>query len=101
LSNSIVTLIQAVTAARQSEAKQRVPVQYKGKITFFSKLDLWRYLAVLDDRLCPLCVPHHNMVYRGDELLALFPYLEVLNAVALHPHVHPNCRCYMIRTEKI
>ncbi|MEM0050710.1 MAG: minor capsid protein [Candidatus Bathyarchaeia archaeon] len=41
----------------------------------------WRhFIAVMDDRTCPICRKYHCKVYSYDE--------------GPEPPLHPNCRCY-------
>ncbi len=92
----------AVVVAVALEAKKRLPSDVPAAITFFSVNDEWVYTAVMDNNVCPLCLQHENKTYRGNEIRAIFPYLEILDLETIHPHTHmprdDNCRCHLDRT---
>jgi hypothetical protein len=78
------------------EAKQRIPTQYKGT-SFFSVMDLYQYIAITDDRTCKVCMQYDKMILQGDFLRSYYPELEIISPNQLLPHVHPNCRCTILR----
>jgi hypothetical protein len=84
------------------KATQRIPEDTPQAITFFSVHDEWVYGAVYDNRVCPICLEHENKTYRGNEIRAMFPFLEILDLETIHPHAHmprdDNCRCRLERT---
>ena len=80
----------------QPEALKRKPDDYKGT-SFFGKYDLWTYIAIMDDRTCQRCSVHDQTINAGDLLRAVFPYLQIIGQDQIHPHVHPNCRCVLLR----
>jgi hypothetical protein len=57
---------------------------------------LWRYITVLDERVCPNCGPLEGEVFPESVLEETFPDLEVLAEGVIHPHVHIGCRCQLI-----
>lgn len=70
------------------------------KLTFFSENDLWQYDAQADDRLCDRCEYYLHLnggLYQGDEILTLFPYMEVTSDDEIAVNLHPNCRCFLFR----
>jgi len=87
------------------KAIRRVP-EHLREYSFFGSWDWWRYVAIMDAETCPLCTPHHNVVYPGTVIRSLFPGLEILDWDYMHPHTHNpsttvrdfNCRCGLIRT---
>ena len=92
---SAETAVYAVLAVE--EARKRITIDAPKAITFFSVNDAWVYTAIMDNRVCDACLQHEFKTYRGDELRALFPYLEVVDLEKILPHVHPNCRCELDR----
>lgn len=80
----------------QVEAKQRIPAAMKGH-SFFSSFDLYQYIAITDDRTCKNCLIFDKMIVGGDMIRAYYPYLEIISPNQLLPHVHPNCRCTILR----
>jgi hypothetical protein len=79
-----------------AEAKQRIPSDLKGH-SFFSNFDLYQYIAITDDRTCKLCMEFDRMIIQGSFIRSYYPYLEIIGENQLLPHVHPNCRCTMLR----
>jgi len=78
------------------DATQRKPPN--STVTFFGRYDLWMYHAVLDDKLCDLCLAHEKHPrYLGWHLRLFFPYLKYVNDNKLMANVHPHCRCYLTR----
>lgn len=76
--------------------KKRVPPD--SKRTFFSKYDLWIYNAVLDNKLCDLCLSYEKTPrYFGNELITKFPYLVIVDENTINANVHPHCRCTLTR----
>ena len=92
----LITLIKVVEAA--TDAKHRIPLEYRGKLTFFSDWDLWRYVSKMDQRTCLACLEHEHGLYQGSHIRLLFPYLEIIDEVTIAPNIHPNCRCLLLRT---
>jgi hypothetical protein len=78
------------------EAKKRVPDEYAGT-SFFSKLDLYQYIAITDDRTCKKCMTYDKMVLPGDYIRAYYPDLVIIGQDQILPQVHPNCRCTLLR----
>ena len=87
----------AVKLVKIVEAVKRRPEPQRRKVTYFSELDVWLYDATLDNKVCVTCRRHEGKPYRGNHLRARFPYLEILDVYTIHPHTHPNCRCYLVR----
>ena len=86
------------------ESKKRRLVPIKKSITFFSKYDLWMYDAVLDNRICTICIGHERTArFFGSELRTTFPYLVILGVDTIggleggDGLAHPNCRCRLHR----
>lgn len=84
------------------EAMKRIPdwitLLYPG-LTFFSHYDHWYYITIGDVKTCDDCAPRDTRTYYGDLLRLEFPWLEVEDANSIKPHVHPNCRCELLRLE--
>lgn len=83
------------------KAVQRVPKELRRK-TFFGKYELWMYNAVLDDRLCDICLEFEkNPRFLGSALRTIFPYLEILDEDTIKVHAHmprdDHCRCTLNR----
>lgn len=96
----LIHVIHAVTASQ--DARHRIPLEYRDKITFFSDYDLWAYHYVHDDRVCPVCERHGDMsVIIGSKIRLLFPYLEIVDVNTIRVHEHPHCRCTLTRSEWI
>jgi hypothetical protein len=79
-----------------TEAKQRIPDELRGN-SFFSTFDLYTYKAITDDRTCNVCMQFDNMIIQGDIIRAYYPYLEIISTNQMLPHVHPRCRCTLLR----
>lgn len=96
-----MSAIEAVLAAvAVEEATKRIPPG--ATHTFFSKYDLWMYNAVLDDKLCDICLKYEeNPRFFGDQIRTEFPYLEIINENTIKTHTHmprdDNCRCTLTR----
>lgn len=84
------------TSPPLEEAKQRIPPEFRGN-SFFSAFDLYQYIAITDDRTCQLCMQFDKMIITGDFIRAYYPYLEIITPNQMLPHVHPNCRCTLLR----
>jgi hypothetical protein len=65
--------------------------------SFFSKHDWWFFQAITDDRTCYPCNSQDKVTFNGDELLGVFPWLEIGNEDTIFAWVHPHCRCILIR----
>jgi len=103
MSQLVKEVVAAVIAVR--EAKQRI---FIGGATFFSKHDIWKYIEISDDRLCPVCRGYAQAgigdeigEYRGNRIRGFFPYLEILDVNTIAVNVHPNCRCVLVRVRPI
>ena len=81
------------------KAVQRVDrTLFPENITFFSRLDTWRYVAVLDGRTCEVCRQYEgHEEFTGAMLRSLFPFLEIVDVDMITVNAHPNCRCYLER----
>ena len=55
----------------------------------------YKYLAVMDNRTCPLCSKYDDRLMTRREIIAEFPYLEKRDEFSWFPRVHPNCRCIL------
>ena len=78
------------------EAQKRIPDHLKTH-SFFSKMDVWQFIAIIDDRTCDVCLPLDTRFFTGDELRSNFTYLDILDEVVILAKVHPNCRCVLNR----
>ena len=99
----LTEIIDVVRSVR--EAQRRV---YIGGATFFGKQDIWLYVEVSDQKLCPVCrgfaqagVGDNVGEYRGNRIRGFFPYLEILDVNTIKVNVHPNCRCVLVRVHRI
>ena len=95
-----MSAIEAVLAVHALESQKRVPPD--SEQTFFSKFDLWMYNAVLDDRLCDMCLEYEKQPrWFGNQIRTEFPYLEILDDNTIKTHTHmprdDNCRCTLTR----
>jgi hypothetical protein len=94
---SPTTLVNVVAAIE--EAKRRIFID---GVTFFSKNDIWLYIEIGDQKLCNRCrFNAQHQPFTGDYLRALFPYLEILDANTIAVNEHPNCRCVMVRQNRV
>ena len=95
-------LINAIYAAKSvEEAKRRI---YVDDVTFFSKNDVWQYIEISDQKLCPVCranASRNGGNYTGASLRASFPYLDILDVDTIQVNQHPNCRCVLVRLYRI
>ena len=82
--------------APQVEARKTIPDYLKGS-SFYSRFDLYQYIAITDDRTCKLCMEFDRMIISGDFIRAYYPRLEIIGPSQMLPHVHPNCRCTLLR----
>lgn len=90
-------LVSVARAARVVDAFKRKPEGLR-VVSFFGEYDVWRYIPVFDDRLCPECLGHAiREHYGGVHLRVNFPYLEIVNVDTINAKVHPNCRCRLKR----
>jgi len=83
-------------------AKKRRPEPWRTGVTYFSVHDIWLYQAIMDAKVCPICLAHEETgEFRGNHLRAKFPYLEIQDVGTIKVHAHmprdDNCRCYLIR----
>lgn len=91
---SAVAAIDSVVAVC---ALERIPEEYKRQ-SFFGEYDLWLYVAVYDEVLCPKCWEHaRQQVFRGTELRSKFKFLTIIDDDMIEAKVHPNCRCELYR----
>lgn len=89
--------MQALKAVQIVDAVKRKPSEHRRQ-SFFGMYDLWEYIAVYDDVLCEKCYGFaEREVYRGSHLRAIFPYLEIHDENRIDVHVHPHCRCMLLR----
>ena len=91
--------VKAVDSVITVSALERIPEEYKRQ-SFFGEYDLWLYVPVYDDKLCPKCEAFaKTQVFRGNELRRSdrFPYLTISDEDKILAHVHPNCRCELYR----
>jgi len=66
--------------------------------SFFGDDDKWLYFAVGDDRTCEQCMQYEvGKSFVGAELLAIFPYLDIVDVDWIDVNIHPNCRCHLRR----
>ena len=94
-----LSAVAAVSSVITVCAVERIPEEYKRQ-SFFGEYDLWLYVPVYDDKLCPKCEAFaHLQVFRGNELRRSdrFPYLAISDEDKILAHVHPNCRCELYR----
>jgi hypothetical protein len=78
------------------EAIKRIPTDLK-HTSFFSAFDLYQYRAITDDRTCRTCMIYDDMILSGDLIRAYYPFMEIIGQDQILPHVHPNCRCTILR----
>ena len=72
--------------------------EFPAGITFFSVMDVWRYVAVLDGVTCEVCRQYEGFEeFTGAMLRSLFPFLEIVDTDLIMVNAHPNCRCYLER----
>lgn len=95
----LVEAVEAVETTVTWDAKKRIPEKYYGVVTFFSDYDLWRWEAIMDDRICPTCSFYERVHYFviGSKVRLLFPYLEILDENTIKPNAHQHCRCLLHR----
>jgi len=92
-----LSAVAAVSAVIAVDSLKRVPEEYRRQ-SFFGEYDLWLYVAVYDEVLCPDCRDHaRTKVFRGTELRSTFKYLVIVDDNRIDVHVHPNCRCQLYR----
>ena len=90
--SQIVEAVRAIETVNQfNQSKFGVDV------TFFTKQDQWQYIAVMDDRTCGPCLTLELLTFVGNDLVHLFPYLDVVDTDTILAYIHPNCRCYLRR----
>ena len=93
-----LSAVAAVSPVIAVDATKRIPPEYKQ--SFFGEYDLWLYVPVYDEKLCPKCEAFaHIQVFRGNELRRpdRFPYLVISDEDKILANVHPNCRCELYR----
>jgi hypothetical protein len=66
-------------------------------VSYFSEHDWWYFQAISDDRTCWDCNGWDKTTFTGEELLSVFPYLEIGDENTILAWVHPHCRCILIR----
>jgi len=89
LESNLINVIYAVKSVE--EAKRRI---YVDGVTFFSKNDVWQYIEISDQKLCPVCranARRNGGNYEGAHLRASFPYLDILDVNTIQVNQHPNC----------
>lgn len=107
MSASLLTPQLAVKLTVLVEAKRRVSKLYSDRgITFFGYYDEWRYEAVEDDKICPICRGHafSNLILPGSAIRGIWSYLTILDVNMIggpglggNGLCHPNCRCRLHR----
>jgi len=86
-----------VRAVQVIDSLKRKPSEYE-IITFFGSEDIWEFQSVFDNRRCETCMGHEETgLFRGNMLRVAFPDLEIIDADLIHAHLHPNCRCRLVR----
>lgn len=96
---NVTEIVDVVRAVK--EAKTRI---YIGGVTFFGANDIWLYIEINDQKLCPVCRANAGMEggeYRGNRIRGFFPYLEILDINTIKVNEHPHCRCIMVRLHRI
>ena len=91
--------IQIVKAVRDSSTRIFISTPK----TFFSRLDIWLYREISDNKLCHVCRANAELeggLYEGNHIRAFFPYLEILDEDTIAVNEHPNCRCVLVRVAK-
>ena len=92
-----VSAVKSVKAVIAVNSLRRIPEEYKPQ-TFFGEHDLWIYVPIYDEKLCPTCEAHaRDLVFRGSELRSKFKYLKIIDDGRIYANVHPNCRCELYR----
>ena len=87
-----------VQAVRAVQAVQRVKSVQLAEVSYFTEFDFWNY-HVQGSNICERCEDHNRVhIYQGNELLALFPDLEVIGPNEIMVNAHPNCKCYLTRS---
>ena len=61
----------------------------------------WSYTTAVDP--CPICEAHWEKgPYTDEQIKKLFPNAEdILPGIIRHPRVHPNCRCGLVRLDRL
>jgi hypothetical protein len=94
--SELCQIIDAVKAVE--EAKKRLDFPLRSGVTFFSQRDIWIFQAQADSKTCPSCNGAEDVSrWYGNHLRLFFPYLEIIDENTIYPHVHPNCRCRLVR----
>lgn len=84
------------------EAVQAVK-RVREQATFYLSTDLWSYHAFSDHKLCDYCRAYDGLIFPGDQLWIMFPYLLIVDKDLILPHVHmalwgkDTCRCTLVR----
>lgn len=84
------------------EAQKRIPYDLRAH-SFFSKMDLWQYIAITDDKTCETCLDYDTRFFTGDELRSKFPHLQIISEDQILARVHmtlwnqDTCRCVLQR----
>jgi hypothetical protein len=68
-----------------------------GAASFFTAQDTWLYTVVGDDKTCQDCWQHEAVTLTGEQVLALFPFLVIVDAFTIMANVHNHCRCFLER----
>lgn len=93
MSQNLIEIVEVVKATQRVDRDL-----FPENITFFSRADTWRYVAVLDDRTCEVCRRYEgHEEFTGAMLHSLFPFLEIVDVDLIMVHAHLNCRCYLER----
>lgn len=96
-------MLRAVQAAQAVQDKRWIPEELEDR-GFFSRLDVWHYISISDDRRCWYCEQLDGHDYYGDELRSFFPHLEIRSGNVIDVNLHltlwnkDTCRCKVVRT---
>ena len=63
----------------------------------FEQSQPFRYYAITDDRTCEACMKYDGDWFSWEDMVNTFPDLERISDATYLPHIHPNCRCQIIR----
>ena len=55
----------------------------------------WQYMTMGDEKVCPVCAALDGTVVPGSDVVAKFPFYEMIENTVILPHVHLNCRCHL------
>ncbi len=92
----LISMVEAVEAVEDHEAKQRIPDNLKDR-TFFGANDHWIYHTEDDDRVCSDCKMFDGALFTGEDLRRMLPDLDVVGGDMMMVNIHPSCRCFLVR----